>query len=193
MKFVAIDLEMNQPSGKIIQIGAAAFDTELGVISYFGQHVDPGEKINWDHPILSGGTLEELLATNFRSEWESASTLPTAAALRLFWDWHKDQKVGKKFVQWGRGDMAQLLSESSGLGYPRNIRVFDVAMTYRWLWSPGSQTLGGKGLSSACWALGVKPPAEAHDALHDACATARLFCKMFKQIKLMQQLTRDLK
>ena len=46
MKLTSLDLELNQPSGKIIQIGAVVGDTETGEITQrLRIYVNPGEPI----------------------------------------------------------------------------------------------------------------------------------------------------
>jgi len=46
MKLTSLDLEMNQPSGKIIQIGAVVGDTATGEVSHrLRIYVNPGESV----------------------------------------------------------------------------------------------------------------------------------------------------
>ena len=54
MKVVAVDLEMNQPSTRIIQIGAVCFRPESGeLVDTFNHLVNPGEVISKEITILT--------------------------------------------------------------------------------------------------------------------------------------------
>ena len=47
MRCIAVDLEMNQPSRKIIQIGAICFEPDTGkIVAKFHMFVNPGEPIS---------------------------------------------------------------------------------------------------------------------------------------------------
>ena len=64
MRFISVDIESNQPSGKIIQIGAVAFDTDAKqpIQGEFNCWLNPGEPINWDQPLKGRDlTLGKLL------------------------------------------------------------------------------------------------------------------------------------
>jgi len=191
MRFTAIDLELNQPSNRIIQIGACAVDTDQGIISNFSIYVDPEEEMGWKHVLNTGQTLEQLLPDNFIENWTTSSYL-SKEAMELFWKWHKAQQCGKKFIQWGRGDMKLLIEESQGCGYPSHTKVFDAKMAYKFIWQPGARLEKLSALSKACENLQVPRPNPAHDALEDAKATARVFLEMFKQVEALGELQNKL-
>ena len=193
MKFIAIDLELDQPSNAIIQLGAVAFDTDAkrGVGGAFNVYVDPGTPVNWGHTLNIGITLEELLPNNFRPAWESAN-IPTKEAMEKFWKWVKSTGSGKKFIQWGRGDHRILLEHSQGCGYPSHTKAFDLKMAYQFLWQPAARLEKQSQLTSACVQLGVRPPVPAHCAYEDALATGKLALHMFRQVQGVNSLLQGL-
>ena len=187
MRFIAVDLELNQPSNKIIQIGAVAWDTDHDLLAIFNTFVDPGEELGWDHVLNTGQTLGELLPAGWRVMWDK-NKVPAKDALVDFWKWRADIEVGKKFVQWGTGDMSIICAESRehGVRYPRHLKTLDAKQLYQFLWQ--SNTKGGSGLSSACKSMGLGGPARAHDAYSDAVATAEIFLKMHNEVQAVQKM-----
>ena len=184
MRFTSIDIECAQPSGAIIQIGAVVFDTDnpRRIVDEWCNYIDPGEPVNWEHKLNVGCTLEELLAPGFRKAFESEA-LNHDGALASFWQWHKNIQAGKKFIQYGRGDVAQIVKESQGLGYPSHLKVLDLKQVYKFLWQPAGRLEKQSGLGAACQNMCVNPPNPAHDALNDARATGWLFCEMYRPVK----------
>jgi len=191
MKFTSLDLELNQPSNRIIQIGAAAYCTDRGLIDEFSMYVDPGEEVNWDHTLNIGISLETLLPPHFKELWTDWKVVDKEA-MRRFWAWHKTTGAGKKFIQWGGGDMKLLVEESQGCGYPSHLKVFDVKQAYKFIWQPGARLEKQSQLSSACKQLGVEGPDPAHCALQDAKATGRVMIEMFKQVEALAELQNKL-
>lgn len=188
MRFTVLDLENNQPTGKITQLGALVYDTDQGIIATFNEYIDPGEPVNWDFMLKPiNCTLEELLAPGFRAAWE-ANARPTEEVLREFWEWHKKSQAGKRILQWGNGDTAELLAESQGLGYPPHLKVSNLKMIYQFLWQPAARLEKQSGLGTACKMLRVDPPNPPHDAFNDAKATGELFLEMFRQVKGVSEL-----
>lgn len=193
MKFTAIDLELDQPSNKIIQIGAVAFDTDNQknpIMSSFSRYCDPGSPVNWTHLLSNGKTLEQYLDPDFRVLYELRK-MPTTLALSEFWKWQKDINVGKKFVQWGTGDHRLILEESrtSQVNYPQRTRAFNLKDSYQLFW----QTTKGSGLTETCQSLGVSPPNPAHDAFQDALATGCVALHMFRQVSQLNRLLKELR
>ena len=63
MNYCVLDLEMNQPSGTIIEVGAVCYHSRSGKItSRFSQHVKlpEGELLNPDITKLTGITKEDI-------------------------------------------------------------------------------------------------------------------------------------
>ena len=61
MKLTCLDLELNQPSGKIVQIGAVIGDTQTGaIIDRIRIYVNPGEPIAEFITELCGITQQQI-------------------------------------------------------------------------------------------------------------------------------------
>ena len=61
MKITCLDLELNQPSGKIIQIGAVVGDTDNGdILDRYRAYVDPGEPLQQFIIDLTGITEDDI-------------------------------------------------------------------------------------------------------------------------------------
>lgn len=188
MKYITIDLENNQPSGKIIQIGAVLFDTDHKtepVRDQFVTYVNPKEEVNWQETLRSGETLEELLGYEFKQKWQEQN-IPTAEALTKFWDWIKVSNGGKKIIQWGRGDLSEIITESkeNKVFYPSKIRELNLKIVYQFLYQPAYRlNKAPGGLKSACRAMGLEFKGRAHDALVDALNTGYLALTMYNIIR----------
>ncbi len=189
MRFISVDLEANQPTDKIIQIGAAAFDTDSKTpykpVDTFNLYVDPEEEINWDYNLRGGLTLIELLGNNFKTNWEKSS-VPKNVAFESFWKWCKEANCGKKFVQWGRADMWELMKQSkdSGVFYPSRIQEINLKRLYQFFYQPGLKlNKSPGGLEKACKEMGIDFEGRAHDALVDAINTGMISVSMYEVIR----------
>ena len=186
MRFISIDLENNQPSGSIIQLGAVAWDTDLDTaISTFNIFVEPPEEeVNWDHLLNIGETLEALLGPTFKSEWEKRK-VSREEGLKQFWEWVDTVKCGKKVVQWGRGDMEQILKESklSKVRYPSHLRVLNLKTTYQFLFQPALRYTKVFGLGGAVRSVGLTFEGDPHNALADSLNTARVYAVLYKKLE----------
>lgn len=93
MNVTSLDLEMNKPSGKIIQIGAAAYKARTGeLIETFMTHVNPGEPISAYITELTGITDEDV---------KDAPTL--LQAYRMLQAFHQKHKSFMNPIVWGSG------------------------------------------------------------------------------------------
>lgn len=184
MRFIAVDLENNQPSGKITQIGAAAFDTDSGHISSFNVYVDAEEPLNLDHMLNNNMTLGQLLGPDFEYKYE-ASKIPRSEAYSSFWEWVKESQCGKKIIQWGRGDTNEIITQGKEVGvkYPSHLRIVNLKVVYQTFFQPALKLDKGFGLSSACEHMGISFKGRAHDAIVDAVNTGELAMRMFKIIE----------
>ena len=187
MRFTSLDLELNQPGNEIIQIGASYFDTDIGLIGRQNIYVDPEVEVNWNYPLNTGISLQDLFPIYFRDRWSKESFLQKEA-MQMFWDTHKTMQCGKKFIQWGRGDLKLLLEQSQGCGYPSHLRSLDLKQVYQYIWQPSARLEKQSSLSKACANLNVPPPFPAHDAAEDAHATGLVFLKMFTQVGALLEL-----
>lgn len=174
---MALDLEMNQPSGRIIQIGAVIGDVSTGEIleriSLF-VNLDPPEKLSQFITTLTGITKERL-ASEGMSLWSAYEKLADA---------HKRWSCQATPIIWGAGekgnDMTILknqLRESKRAPLEEN-----------WFVLKGWRDLKGclqdyflangipprSGLAKSLRKIGLNFEGRAHDALDDAFNTFRV-------------------
>lgn len=173
-KIVSLDLEMNQPSGRIIQIGAAVGCTkDRRVIDRFSAIVDPGEPIS-DFIAQYTGVTQERVA---------AEGVPLNEAGQRLFDFVALHKPFMNPVTWGHGD-AETLREQLGLQDERWVfgrRSVDVKTAHVMMClSRGISPKGGLAKTMAKhYALEFE--GRAHDAMCDAVNTMRLFFEMQRQ------------
>lgn len=196
MKYIAVDLENNQPSGRIIQIGAVACDTEdpALITSEFVVFVDPDERINWDHSLNNGQTLGELLGDQFQIKHPKHAR-SRKEALDLFWQWVTNSHCGRRIFHWGGKDITTVLRESkeTGVAVPGHLVVVDLKTVYRTLYQPALRLPKRSSLESACGEFEVAFSGRAHDALVDATATGSLVHKMYRMLSTHGKLIKILK
>lgn len=170
MRKIALDLEMNQPSGKIIQVGAVCFEPDTGkLIDTFNELVNPGEPLLSAITTLTGITDADLLGKPALAD----------VAHRVV-EFKQKYQINAVAVVWGgarTNDVLQLFDQS-GVENPFKTRVQDVKGHYETLAdSLGSKMRQESGLEKACRAVGIGwdsqfgPP---HNALADAFNTMRL-------------------
>lgn len=174
---ISLDLEMNKtPSGevdKIIQIGAVAFRSEpFEVLEKLSVIINPNEPI---HPFIEKltGITQEMV--------DCGVDLQTAygklCELKIK---HNCENYP---VGWGDSDAKYLYSkvkpEKFIFSTHRHFDVKTLFQTYQL--ANGEKTQAG--LKKACHKMGVLFEGPAHNALHDALNTAKLFHKMCEVMK----------
>jgi inhibitor of KinA sporulation pathway (predicted exonuclease) len=158
---VFLDLEMNQPSGSIIQIGAVAMNMKNGRVNVlFKMPVNPKETIAPEITTLTGITQKDV---------DEAPTLEVA--LTKFWAWAPSHSI----AAWGT-DCDLVLAETRRLNVPTYGRVHihnvkEMASDLRCAF-PSHKARGG--LVPTMELFGLKFEGRHHDALDDAMNTARL-------------------
>lgn len=179
MKLVAVDLEMNQPSNKIIQIGAICFRPDNGsIIAEFNQFVNPGEEINPEITALTGIKNSDLV--NMPSIVKAANE---------FCAFKNKLEISPIGIVWGAGksnDVREIFEEA-GIEGPFKNRVIDVKGTFQMLANVSGSKLRQKvGLGKACEILGLgwdSKFGEQHNALADAFNTMRVYMFLSKCLK----------
>lgn len=177
MKRVAFDLEMNQPSNKIIQIGWCIFD-ENGFETPKQIYVKIEEELNPEIIKLCHIDLNEY----------QANAVSFELAYLLFRGDCEINQVSKQPVVWGGGDLKLLqksYNEIIGLNdfYLGRTELNIKNIHQAFMESKGLKTQGGLAKSMTKWGLnfaGTK-----HQAHWDAYNTARLYIKMLEKLKCL--------
>lgn len=168
MALIVLDLEYNQPSRRIIQIGAVEVRAHEGEIEpVFCEHVNPGEPLDAYIQKLTGITQEQA---------SRAQTLDHVAA--RFW-----RTIGhhEHIVLGGWGDDARKLVRDSHRAKVLTPEAHALDLTTLWKLL---QTLGeaptpkNHGLKRLMRYYGVRFEGQQHDALTDARATGEVLMKM---------------
>jgi inhibitor of KinA sporulation pathway (predicted exonuclease) len=169
MKLLSLDLEMNQPSGKVIQVGACVFRKKDGaIIDKFMVYVNPGEKLDKQIVELTGITQNKV-------DTEGYSCKEAYFKLKQFAQKHK---VLKNPLVWGSGswdDSAHLYKEANP-GEPNFMghRVWDVKTLYQMYRFENGLSIKG-GLAAAMEELGLTFEGKNHNALFDAINTVKIY------------------
>jgi inhibitor of KinA sporulation pathway (predicted exonuclease) len=168
---VSLDLEMNQPSGKIIQIGAAVGCTvKKSVLDSFSVLVDPQEELNPFIVELTGVTPEAIAKDGVDMQ---------TAGQRLF-EFIKPYRSFMNPLTWGGADSSELRTQL-GLDSERwpfgrrwvDVKTVHVAMCL----SSGIHPSGGLAKTMKKH-YGLNFEGDSHDARWDAVNTLRLFFEM---------------
>lgn len=177
MNLFSLDLELNQPSGKIIQIGACVFSHKDGkIIDKFMVYVNPKEKIDPSITELTG-------ITQTMVELEGYDVKDAYLLLEKF---VRKKRAFMTPIVWGSGswDDSSCLYKQAGVKEPNFMghRVIDVKTLYQSLRLRSWKKVKG-GLSSAMKELGLNFEGRNHNALDDAINTARLWLYLTEPLK----------
>ena len=171
-KFLALDLELNQPSSKIIQVGVAIGDKHTRFEDYVVRkwYIDPQEPISEFINDLTGITDSDIRAEAYSHEHVA----------RELSELIKEHKVFVNPVTWGGGDSVELLAEfcKNHADFPHfGRRWIDVKTFYTYLMLVKGKAASG-GLSSAMGYFKLHFKGKAHRADIDAANTLALFFKL---------------
>jgi len=182
--YVALDLEMNQPSGTIIQIGAAIGSyKEKEPIETFSVIINPVEALDPRIIDLTGITQEKV---------DNGVTLIEAVNLLLIFLTGKDTFINP--ITWGGNDNDELKTQffneyqsfypiSKDGQWPFGRRSMDVKTIYSaYRIANGKQPTGG--LARAMTHMGLKFDGRKHNAMDDAKNTLIMFRKMIQFFKI---------
>ena len=176
MNILALDLEMCQPSGTIIQVGAAIGSLKTGkVIDTFSRIVNPHEVVSPFITELTGITQEQ--ANNGTS---------LIGAYKELVEWKTKHKARKQIVTWGNGDH-YVLKKQLGLhvdseGWALGHRFYDTKTLFQAIMTAKNKKTK-MGLAGALAYYGIQFEGRAHDAKFDAANTFALFYKIIKQLE----------
>lgn len=171
---MALDCEMNQPSRKVIQIGAAAFNATSGLLlEKIELIINPNEKIEPYITDLIGITNQE--ASN------GLTIIQGYEVLRTF---HKKHKCFRNPLVWGSGlrNDAQAIFDETGLEGENfmGFRVLDVKTIYQSIMIYNNGSVGSS-LQDTCEKLKIGFEGTAHTAMVDAVNTFRVWHALVKK------------
>jgi len=171
---IALDLEFNQPSEKIIQIGVVAGDPLSGQIyEELSLYVNPGEQLNPNIETLTAITDKQLATAPDLSE----------QLMRLNALFHKyDAK--REAIVWGVGDTNMLYEQKPAdmqLAFMRRMAL-DAKSVYR-AYAIKHGLKSNKNLVDALHNCGLKFEGRPHDALNDARATFKIAEFLIREFK----------
>jgi inhibitor of KinA sporulation pathway (predicted exonuclease) len=178
----SLDLEMNQPSGKIIQIGVVVGNVVTGeVVDRFSRFVNPEEPLSDFIIGLTGITQQDV---------DQAPLLSAVYSELASWAGQYKKKRHLNPITWGGGDSDYLRRELKvELDSP------DWILGRRWLdaktvfsaWSMSRGKTPRAGLSAAMKILGMNFAGRAHDAGVDAENTFAIWCELMRRFKSLEQ------
>lgn len=175
MRVVVLDLELTQPSRKIIQIGAIVVNLKTYKIeNQFNKITNPGELPSNHIEQLTGITSQMVVQAE---SFESVAT--------QFWDWVAEQRCSFQLGAWG-SDVWKLYQDSCQVGVfppsvPKNLDIKELAKLFRIPLTSGKKS---GGLLNTLTVFGLKFQGRQHNALDDAINTAWLLIYFTKQICL---------
>jgi len=180
--FLALDLELNQPSGKIIQVGVAIGNIHTRFDDYIVRkwYIDPQEPISEFINDLTGITDHDIRANCVSHE----------TVARELSELIREHKVFVNPVTWGGGDSSELLTEfcKNHADFPHfGRRWIDVKTWYTYLMLTKGKAPSG-GLSSAMGYFKLHFKGKAHRADVDAANTLALFFKLLERQSKLENL-----
>lgn len=174
--FASLDLEMNQPSGKIIQVGYVIGNIETGAILLETEY-----NIKIDEPLdpriilLTGITEEDQLAKGI--------TLPEA--YEKLKEYHTSYGAFRNCLTWGGGDSIEL-KEQLAIKDDENFlfgrRWIDVKTVYlSYQIAKGNSMKSG--LAKSLTKMGINFKGKKHTAKDDAKNTFIMYVELLKRLK----------
>ncbi|MCX9024613.1 MAG: exonuclease domain-containing protein [Candidatus Methanoperedens sp.] len=175
--FTSLDLEMNQPSRRIIQIGACVGNIKTGTIfEKLSVFVNPLEHLNPAITDLTKITQQDV---------DGGVTLEEA--YRKLQKMHENYSAFVNPITWGGGDSRELLDQLQAdnphfEGWCFGRRHIDVKTLFvSWRFARGEPIQGG--LARSMIKLGLKFDGQKHDGCDDAVNTFKMFCAMLKKFR----------
>lgn len=175
-KFCILDLEFNQPSRKIFQIGACVGSLRNGeVLSTFNQYVDIRESLSPFIVNLCGITDRD-----FQSQ-----CVPLLLAYTSMSDWLRPFDVVRNPITWGGSDSLSLRQHLSISGLPLDDneflfgrRFFDTKTIFQAYSLAKSGRIPVGGLAKSMAKVNLKFIGKKHNALDDAINTWHMFYRL---------------
>jgi len=175
VNMMALDLEMNQPSSKIIQVGYSIWDMQRDEIVQY-----PGLYVAIDEPL--DPRIIKLCHINM-DKYEAEKMSLMQAYERMAAD-YRLHSCRLNAVTWGGGD-TQLLREQLGMGDDRWVfgrRWTDTKTIAQTYFIANNISFPG-GLATSMKKLGLQFKGTKHDAADDAYNTLVAFRHLFNKLK----------
>ena len=174
MNFLSLDLEMNQPSNKIIQVGWTIGNPVTGRI-----YVEKGCYIILDEPLSD--TISNLCGIS-QDTLNKGYTLDFAYADML--SDYFTYEVSSTTLAWSKGDLALLRKQlPENIVWPFGQHYIDVKNVYQsWKLKTGADHLKG-GLARAMTKLGMNFQGRKHNAKDDAYNTFKFYTRLLQEFK----------
>lgn len=174
--FTSLDLEMNQPSRKIIQIGACICNIRTGaVLEKISIFVNPNEHINPAITALTKITQRDV-----------DGGLSLEEAYRKLQRMHENYGSFVNCITWGGGDSIELLTQLQQenpdfQGWCFGRRWIDAKTIYiSWRIANGKQAAGG--LAKSMTKVGLAFQGQKHNAMDDAVNTFVFYKKLLEML-----------
>lgn len=179
--FTALDLEMAQPSEKIIQIGACIGNISTGeIIEKLSVIVNPNEQLS-DFIIGLTGITQEQVDNGVSLE----------EAYLKFKEMHVRNGSHPMLIQWGGGDEWKLKSDLFQAGMNKEHWVFGrTTMNVKNVYQSYCLANGIKmqsGLAKSMTKLGLKFSGRKHNAEDDSINTLKIFMELLKKLNKCTQ------
>lgn len=182
MNVIVVDLEMNQPSQKIIEIGAVFMNLKTGdIIDRFDCYVNPEEQLD-DFIIKLTGITQKQVDNGIKIQ----------DALTEFWLWVEKHNC-KNVQAWG-SDVWELTQQSklNHIQYPK-IRAYNIKELVNVVKSALPNTSLKGGLSKSMEVFGLPFKGRAHNALVDAENTGNLLFFVKEQFRQIFEIKKVIK
>lgn len=186
VRLAALDLEMEQPSREIIQIGIAWENVDTLQIETKSFFITPSEPVSDFISELTGITDHDF-------DWQKPRDY-CFAEFSNFWHEHVRPKVFDSTLTWGSGDIQTLRSQMKkhvGTISSKYMNVKDI-YNYREM-IRGRNPSNKVSLKSAIANRKMKFEGRAHDAANDAKMTLELFRNMYHNDRDMYENIQEMK
>jgi len=180
MNYIALDLEMNQPSNKIIEVGVAIGNITDGIITTKNWYIDPKESIEEYITNLTGISNHTIAETSSSIEDVARDLSELILKYNCF----------VNAVTWGQGDTRLLLQEfkENNVNFPhfgrRDLDIKTICVYHRL--AQERKTTGG--LSSFLHRYGLKFFGTPHRAANDAYNTLSLWFVLLKREQAIKEM-----
>lgn len=179
--FIAFDLEYNQPSHRIIQIGVAYTEDRIPEAKSFSILVNPREDIDSYITNLTGITNQDILEKGISYQ----------AAIRELQSFLETRSFYTQPITWGSSDLRLLKAQAESYGIPQEDTPWlrSTALNLQNVISFQELCKGVKAknysLRSACTLHKVPQAVPAHDARVDAINTLNLFLEVHRKSRIL--------